>query len=186
MANVAAGSPPPVRAGLSPGPINTIPQGLLGLLQLKQLGRNPDQLSPVVAPHLELFPFYQARLETDLVVPGSDLINLPTATPGMTYFTTVVPNTQTWWIQRITAAGTLLAAESVIFALVTRVSGTGVGHLVSGYFADVVTARARAFRITGGGFWAVPGTSFGIQVADDVTAATITFQLGIRGFAVPL
>lgn len=40
------------------GPIQTLPQGLLGLLQLKVQGRNPRDLAESVQPTLEMSGFY--------------------------------------------------------------------------------------------------------------------------------
>lgn len=79
--------------------LNRIPPGLLDLLDLKTLGRNPDALGSVVAPTLDLLPQYLLT-RRQLITPASrsgiaaDGFYIPGG-PATDY---VVPETEVWYV----------------------------------------------------------------------------------------
>lgn len=166
------------------GPIQTIAPGLLGLLQLKQTGKNPETLAEIVAPVIEMRDWYmQARNLDDIsLLPGVTLsVNVPTAGKGnYGYANAVVPNGQIWWVTHYWIVADLLAAETIRLApCLLRANGNLVG-LSCNDVNDVVTARVRGIVTTAINFWAKPGDQFGVRVFDSLTAANIAVAAGIR------
>lgn len=174
------------------GPIQTIPQGLLGLLQLKQTGNNPRDLAESVQPTVDQFPLWIQRLSVDISLAlfgGNSSVAIPTANAGANFFTTNplnVPQGVAWYVESYTISASLLAAESVIFAPGVLYIGLGMMHPLTPPVADVVTARARQIRAAARGFWLPPGAALGAFVFDNVTAATITLTGNVRGVQVPI
>jgi len=169
------------------GPIQTIPQGLLGLLQLKQLGKNPFDLTDSVQSILDIFPLYVQRLSnsTTLIV-GSDSLALATGNIGNRTFVTAVPQGQAWYIERMSIDATMAAADFIRLAPSILYEGAGAGFCVAPDTSDAITARGRRLRTAAGGFWAPPGATFGVYVFDILAGTTIATQLFLRGFAVPI
>jgi len=173
------------------GPIQTIPKGLLSLLNLKQMGQNPGNLLGDVYPTLDLRDQYMQYLAVNqtALIGGVATMNLATASPGIRNFTTgnpVVPNGQTWYVFDYTVFGSLLPAETLSLVPIFQEPGTGGGEYAVGPpSVDVITARARGFCTKADKpFWLAPGTNLAIHVLDDLTAATITINACYR--AVPL
>lgn len=79
-------------------PLHKVPAGLLGLLNLKTLGRNPDTFSNVVGGVLDLRSQYGAALQ--LVTQAS-----PGEVAATTNFSQVVPAGEIW---RVLAAGIVM------------------------------------------------------------------------------
>ena len=173
------------------GPIQTIPQGLLSLLQLKQTGSNPSQLLETVAPVVDLVQWWLQRQVVDLsfqLFGAVSTVLIGPAGHGQTAFTTnpiTVPQQQQWWIESFSLGGTLLAAEGITLAPLMLEAG-GTTHLLGPPYADVVTARARDFAVSVRNFWLAPGSSLGVRVMDANTAATITVSGAIRGVALSI
>lgn len=83
------------------GPIQPPPLGLLGLLQLKNVGRNPAFLQDEVSPSIEMFDFWiQGSLDTVGTFSAAPAAGTVT---GFNPFTTpsslTVPNEETWWVE---------------------------------------------------------------------------------------
>ena len=173
------------------GPIQTIPQGLLGLLQLKQAGRNPDQLSETVAPTVDMLTLWLNRQNVDLsinVIGGASTRNQPTATPGEFVFSVlpiVVPPGQTWWITDYTVKATLAAAETLVFAPAI-LGGLFFNSMLAAPVNDIITARARFVSCFARNFWLLPGQGLGYFCFDSVTAGNIVVTGTIRGVVIPI
>jgi hypothetical protein len=167
--------------------IQTIPQGLLGLLQLKEMGKNPDQLSLTVTPQVDLFPLWIQRNQTLLVAGGVDIINIGTSATGQQLFATKVPQNQAWYVISMTADySTGAATDFARYAPGVQYAGNGFLSLVAPDVTDAITARQRRARSYVPPFWAPPGTQFGIYVFDVLAATTVQFFLAIQGVAVPI
>lgn len=168
------------------GPIQTIPQGLLSLLQLKQTGSNPSELTEQVAPVVDLTQWWLQRLVVDIsfqLFGAVSTVAIGPAGHGQTGFTTnpiTVPQGQQWWVESFCLGGTLLAAEGITLAPLFLEAG-GTTHILAPPYVDVVSARARDFAVCARGFWMPPGAQFGVRVMDANTAATITVSGAVRG-----
>lgn len=179
------------------GPIQTIPQGLLGLLQLKELGKNPGVLVDSVAPNLDLFQLYAQR---NMVSEGSlfgssiasaALVNgnhgFQTLTSSVT--TCQVPNNEMWYVyewsldvQAQNAADFIAAAPAVLALNQTR------AILVAPIYADVISARVRGWISSPltNAFFAGPSTVFGFYVTDILAGTTITVTATMRAARLPI
>jgi hypothetical protein len=181
-------------------PIQRIPKGLLGLLQLKQLGILPGELLETVQPTYDLFQQYAQDINVDTygLFPGLT----PPTTLGATItapthgvqamnvpFAAIVPAGQLWYITNMSIMATInTAADTVRFApIVIQQNIPGIWQ-IGPDVADVVSARARnaiAFADIVP-FWAWPGALFAILIFDSNTATSIAFQLHLRGSALQI
>lgn len=174
------------------GPIQTLPIGLLGLLQLKTSGGNPSQFSETVSGVYDLGKFYenqQAQMTASLFGAQPTLTtstrNQPVFTVAATPIT--VPQKELWYVTEYTIFANLLAAEYVRFAPMWTAPGA-IGLIAIGPDVnDVITARARSITSTlSKPFFAGAGSFFGLIVYDIVTAGTIQFNLEMRAVRMPL
>lgn len=169
------------------GPIQLIPPGLMGLLQLKQTGRLPGTLNDIVSGVLELREWYMMarRVNTLALFPGASfpVINGITA-PGVGVGfvpagggNATVPNGQIWWVDNMTIQCTISAAASSIrySPAINRPGVVGGDVIQVGYqdVADVVNAHANRKIIVHNDrpFWAFPGDGFAANI-HDVTTGT--------------
>lgn len=176
------------------GPIQVIPPGLMGLLQLKQQGRLPTDLADSVQPVLEMRDWYFTgrRVATTALFPGA----APLATfnvPGVQTFVpsagglATVPNGQYWYVDTCAAYGTLAAAaDTVRYSLVLLGSQGGDLVPLSVDYADAANARVRRVMARADKpFWAQPGDQFAIYCEDVNTATNIVLSLSLRAAVLP-
>lgn len=181
------------------GPIQTIPQGLLGLLQLKELGKNPGVLVDSVAPNIDLFQLYAQRLvqsegglfgvaqiaTTGLVNGNHGFQNLTLVGPSTA---AQVPTTEMWYVYQFSLDVQSLAAADTLTAGACIIPQGGRPTMVGPIFADTINARARSWisaPITAP-FFAGPGTLFGIYLTDILTGTLIQPFGAIRAVRIPL
>lgn len=172
------------------GPIQIIPPGLTGLLQLKQMGRLPDRMSDTVAPVLELRDWYMtASRETEIGIFGAaPSVALITANIGIRDFVpqVLIPGNQIWYVEQMTVkcspTGAEVATDAVRFAPCLYIPGAGSGELVGTDVSDyTLAARSREIRASASrGFWAFPGDALAVDVFDILTTNGYTFQLTFR------
>jgi len=175
------------------GPIQVIPKGLLGLLQLKQQGNNPSELSNVVASCFDIRELYYQQLVQDQfsLVGGLPTENVNPAANGNHAFTTsplLVPAGFMWLVLQYSIVCNLLAAETIKAScqLITD-PALSTPVLLGDSYTDVVTARARTANWRASGpFYAPAGSSIGFVVHDVLTAATISCFGNIRAVAIPI
>jgi hypothetical protein len=189
----------PTQAALGPiGPIQIIPPGLLGLLQLKQLGRLPDKLSDLVAPVVELRDWYLTARRVDEFGLFGSSANLLLAGPsfsGISGFTLAsgpimaVPQNQIWWVEQFTIDVVLSgAADFIRFAPMIQSAAPSLTRQQTGPdVADVTTARTRVVSARSDrGFWAFPGDVFSAIVFDSANAAANTVHARLRATPCPI
>lgn len=100
-------------------PIQVIPPGLLGFLQLKNGGQNPRQFPEVLQPVLELMHWYlfansEVVLGTDAAIAAAGLVN---------YLT--VPDDEFWAVHDVQAAVTLAAGSTAVLSIYYRSGPSG-------------------------------------------------------------
>lgn len=190
---------------LPAGPIQTIPQGLLGLLQLKETGHNPDVLNQQVSPNLDIGLMYLERvMQTEAQLFGGvpQTTAIANAQHGFIQFQVAgvaaqIPNNETWFVVGVSAIillptlNTLAAGDTIVGGVCWNISGTTSQYLFHPLVADIVTARARSWipspMTSVPGRWLPPGCQFSLYVADiSVAAGTYTFQLAMRAARVPI
>jgi hypothetical protein len=167
-------------AGPSIGPIQTIPRGLLGLLNLKNLGRLPDSLNSEVTPVIDLSRWWlTSEALFDVITHG---VGLSTSGPLSLNFSSsiLVPDNQVWWIERYTVELSLPAAAGE--------SAQNVAPII--FLSQAAPVRSQCLvetpiTVTGGtgtatgsmigcgGFFAPPGSSLGVYVGRSITGTTI-------------
>lgn len=174
------------------GPIQALPQGLLGLLQLKETGRNPSVMVETVSPNIELLEFFmQRQMQNELGLFGGSPVTVAVSTVTETGFavggvTCQIPANQTWWIERLSVKCSFLAADYARFVPVIVTPNTSSYSPCTDY-NDVVTARARAGIVsTVGGFWLPPQSIFSLKTLDCTSAGGIVFNLALRAVPVPI
>lgn len=171
---------------LSYGPVQVLPKGLLGFLQLKNAGKNPDRLSNTLSPSLDLFEWYMAGTAQD-IIPAPATAALPTGSTGFQAFTVnpvIVPQQEIWWVQNFGVLSSALGAtESVGFMCAIQ----GVPAAVAGtyMFGDrrtilTGTATGRVARAYANGFWVPPGYTFGAMVEVHEVTTAVTYNGTLR------
>jgi hypothetical protein len=178
------------------GPIQIIPPGLTGLLQLKQTGKLPNSLSQLVNPVVELRDWYLTARRVDEIALQLNASTFLATTGGqgfqaMTTPLMVVPQTQIWWVEEYTIDAVIATAADTIRMCCTLLiqNNTGVvSHQQLGPdVADTVTARARVVSCRADrGFWAFPGDVFGATVFDVLSAGGINLRPRLRATPCPI
>lgn len=180
------------------GPIQVVPPGLMGILQLKQTGTLPGWLAQSVQPIIELRDWYfQARRVDEQTLFGSLPVtspNLATGSIGIKSFVTLVgnnpcqvPQNQTWFVENMTVFGaTAAAADSLSFACGIEAPQGSFEQLGNVFIDQLAGARQRTmFAYNNRAFWAGPGDVFAVLVTD-VVSAGIQAQCRLRATVLPI
>lgn len=177
------------------GPIQLIPTGLMGLLQLKQTGKMPGWLAQSVQPTIDLSDWYlQARREDEQSLFGGTPTTVPLVTGNtqLRQFNAaaipVVPQNQLWWVEHYSVFGSTNAAADVMsFGPAIANAGGSSFQLVGLPYIDLAAGtRTRSFcTYASRGFWAGPGDQFWIMVFD-IASAGITMQCRLRVTRLPI
>lgn len=167
------------------GPIQVIPQGLTGFLQVKQTGKMPGELTELLYGVLELRDWlFASRRNTEIELFGTGP-NTTVATGGIGFRglapTPVIPQNQYWYVWSYTLLAATAAATDVLsFAPAISIQGGQTLELLGPTVFDQVTARQRNLAcFVPSPFWAGPGDTFGFWVTD-VSTAGITVAMRIR------
>jgi len=141
------------------GPIQSSPRGLLGLLQLKNVGQNPELLLDAVQPVLEMRELYISGLLELVAVAATAAAVGPNNVIS-------VPNNETWFIRTVCATTEVLGAAEAIrvqpaIAYGASLLTTPVGDLQ----AAVTGERVRAHSDPAALLIAGPGDVIGFWVA---------------------
>jgi hypothetical protein len=166
------------------GPIQILPQGLTGLVGLKNLGRVPSDLLTDVSPVIDIEPYwlrYTAKFQQTGAMSASVIANtfsfVPFSPPVF------VPNGETWFVHAYSVEvliNGLLATEIVDQWAPAYRDGSLVGvnqiHLLTNPFTllgnTVYQARQ---QITASDFWLRPGIELGFYVGNLRTGGSILF-----------
>lgn len=156
-------------------PIQAQPAGLLGFLQLKNAGRNPEQLSETLLPTMDLVQWY---LESDVRLNTGATAALASGTLGQQLTTTttqVVPSNEQWILRGISIGADLVAGDAISAAPIIRDPTLGQFRLLGPFAADGVYADNAQFRAAwnpnGDIVIARPGTRFGAYTKRFLVAA---------------
>ena len=166
------------------GPIQTTPRGLLGLLQLKNLGRNPDLLIGNVQPTVEMTPWWLSAIaDVDPVIhtaafaTQSHLVNGPVVNLGP-------KGGESWYVHEYTLevlTGVGATEEAINCAPVMFLTGTGVIRW-QGLTEDSISVTSTATAEGGGiitarNFWVPPGAGLGFYCGRITSAGVVTFNM---------
>ena len=167
------------------GPIQVIPPGFLGLLNLKNLGRLPDTLQGTVQPTVDLEAWWlrataqdQPQAAQTAVTTGASVVSF--ATP------VVVPDDETWWVESVmldtfipAAAGNLV--ENVAPIIIYNRNAP----LQYGFLAPAVSAAGSAAATTHNlqgarGFWMPPSSELAVYYGRVNVVTNVTFTQYLR------
>lgn len=158
---------------IGPPPINRQPGGLLGFLGIKNGGRNPDQLSNVLAPTWDAAEVY---LRTNYILAR---VTINVAAIGFTA-ASFVPPSESWYVHNAMGnSQNALGAGVVLGGFVAAALVDGVAYSVAGLVPPV--------RATAGQVWAScdqtrpyqllpPGAALGFYCTE-LAAGPVSVQL---------
>lgn len=170
-------------------PIQLVPPGFLGLLQLKQMGKNPVEMLETVAPVFPLADWYLRSIEIQLNTTYTQLM-AASAAGGYQAFTNpaalTVPEDEWWWVANYAARGGLVAGDTVN-GLRTALQTNRTGTVRFGRFGNPINLAGQGSVVCfDSGFWAPPGAEFGLHVTNVVSAAGVTFTADLRYSPCPI
>jgi len=166
------------------GPLQLIPPGLLGFLQLKNAGKSPSELSSLLQSTMELRDwFFQSTFEQ--VIQTATITN---GSVGFNLYTTpiIVPSGEYWWVHSYAVhVGGLIATDTVSFAPGFRLVQGGANAQYSvGVPQPLITGTAatrQGAAYVNDGWFVAPGTEFGIRVmANETLGAGLTYTGQLR------
>lgn len=151
------------------GPLQTIPPGLLGMLQLKNLGQAPQTLDDSVIPGIDLTEWYMVQNRETLLGTRAPANNDQANFWAMTTNPLTVPDREFWYVWSATASiGFAVGDYTTSLSCVALVPGAGANAWVLlGQPATTIIdplATPQAFTAFAGGSvreWFGPGTQFG-------------------------
>lgn len=157
--------------------INRVPQGLLGLLDTKTLGKNPDDLLSTVQPTIDLKALFLANSG----LTGTAVIEagIVAGDIGNVVATVTVPAGELWWVQSVASDVVVgpggAGAEYGISPVIVTATGFGF-HVLQGPRLDTTLAaterRVTTWTPPGDGVLAGPGTVFGTVPLELFVAAS--------------
>lgn len=152
------------------GPIQIVPQGLLGLLNLKNNGKTPEFLQTNVQPFMDLLDMYV----TGLLEQVSASVAVAAAV-GPNSSDLVVPQTEVWFVHsEFVTTETLGAGEAI--ALSAAVAFNGIATIpVGSNRSGIAGERMRAVSERGI-FIAGPGSIFGFWCEELTGAVNVDVQ----------
>lgn len=147
------------------GPIQIIPPGLLGYLQVKNVGQNPNTLDSNIQPTLELL-HWLLRARQVSVDPNTYARGFLTANRGFLSWTVplIAAQDEWWYIAHYNIASVVVGAgDSIVYKPAWRSGQGGVYEIGDGYETLAVGQRG---LIGGDGLWLPPGGELGVWVKD--------------------
>jgi len=173
-----------VRPGEPSGPIQLIPPGLLGLLQIKSpAGQNPNVLNADVQPVMDIHEYWlRANRQVWALNSGITL-----AAGTYNTFTALSPNgidcpqNQWWYVHSVTMTFTVGAASSYVMGnLAMRWNSVGTIRwrtLGAPSRPGTLTSADGEIAYRAEDFWMPPGSSLGVNVGIIAGAAGLAIDL---------
>lgn len=143
------------------GPLQVIPEGLLGFFDLKTFGRAPSELSEVVAPSVELRDWYfQSRAEW--------ITNTQNVTGNGFYAAATVPATEWWYVHHAaTETVPFTTAHEYQVAIAWYDRGASQLYLGPPERGNSSSASLIAPTATDRNLWLPPGSTLGYKFQGD-------------------
>lgn len=173
----------------TPPPIQVLPPGLLGLLQIKNGGMNPQFMVENVQPTFELSEWY---LRSKLEISGSAATGaIGAGNAGVVAFTTNqvnlnVPANEWWWVTDYWVSATLTAGSSLAqFGIGAFMNGLPGGFPLNGDQISVAALNAAYVR-NRSPFWMPPSSQLAYYTMGAVLGAGISVGGTCRFTRVPV
>lgn len=171
------------------GPIQVIPPGLLGMLQLKNVGKLPDELLETLAPVLELRDWL---LQANSQVAGPYTTTWANNQTGFANFVTptvLAPPDRVWWyVHQFTVYASLpLGTDAAQYWPSMSFINTGSVLTVGRASTEGVVAGPNRFVYSfSDPFFAPPGCQLGALLGQVATATAIDASAVVRYTALPV
>lgn len=174
------------------GPVQLHPRGLLGLLQLKNHGKNPEQLLETIQPVLELKDWYlqgesAQSLSGNFLATGAANFSgaIFSSNAGGVLFTP--PVGRAWWVLDFSVAAPVSAAGDIhrIGTVVSWVTGNGVVTAL-GPTETLNQAAAASVNpvlqvaMTRDPVLLIPGDRLGIRIVQSTAAVGTVYSGSVR------
>jgi len=168
------------------GPIQIVPPGLLGALNLKNVGRNPSELNSMIQPTLDLQEWLLVQNQESLFA-SRPMVNgdISTFFPMTAGDSMTIPDNEYWYVWNHTVTMGLGAADfnAGVLAAVAEVQGSIIGYCMHGNTAGPITAGATAKQMVAGGMprrWFGPGNRFGFGAGAVTVGGAVTATCSIQ------
>ena len=184
------------------GAVQRIPKGLLGLLQIKETGKNPSSLLDTIQPSYDLFQQYIADSMQNtyglfnnpaFAAPTVLAVSITTANSGTSQsfsnpILAQVPQNNLWYIDTYaTRAVIATAADTISFTGILTDLNFNTSWAMCTPYRDAVTANARlGWSASTRPFFALPGQIFQVSVDNCTSAGGIVVGCFLRGSALPV
>jgi len=171
-------------------PITAQPVGLLGLLELRNVGRNPPDLGRLVVPQVDIEGFYLRGAQRWFYT-GISAIDVPLASASGFRQQFTVPQDEWWYVEEYAPSISLGAppGSQVCWEFVPALFKNATGYpwvplakMETNPAAYPLAASAlTTFYVTRNDhpFWAPPGSGIGVQYG--VSGTFANFSTAIRG-----
>lgn len=171
------------------GPIQVIPPGLLGMLQLKNFGKLPSEMPEVLQPVLELRDW---MLQANSRVIGPYTTTWANNQTGFANFPTpsllIVPPSEWWYVHQLTVYVSLpLGTDSAQYW--PGMALTNAGQIISlgRSSTETVVAGPNRFLYTfTEPFFAPPSAQLGALIGQATTATTLAASATVRLTSLPV
>lgn len=172
------------------GPIQIIPPGLMGFLQLKNAGRNPTDLVESISPTFDMLRWYMEARFTSQTLPGT-VTTVQSGTFQTSIVPTVVPAEEQWYvIDACIRGGLIVAGDQLDVSVAYRVGNTAplTNHIFTKgerKQADGAAAGVSVYA-SASDFFLPPGAVLGGYFGIVTVASTTGFDVNVRYVALPL
>jgi len=171
-------------------PIQTLPCGLLGFLQLKNLGQNPSILPDTIQSTLDLREWLLETNAENPLTPSSVIVT--SGVVGLVLFTTlplIVPDREWWFVENYTLTmGVVPAGDEIAAAPAMRTSVAGAPQqlILAPEFEVEVSTVNQSGCASARDFWLGPNMELGAWVNRVVAAGNLTIAARVRFTRLPI
>jgi len=174
-------------------PIQVIPPGLLGFLQLKNSGQAPAELPDTLQGVLELRDWYfQARLVVSNQIHGGSAATAVFGFQAYSPNTIVVPEREYWWVENYSFTSDTIPAGDLVTAraaYIVQASGATRPFLLGDQPPAPPGFPSGQYRlaVSASRFFLGPGSVLGFYIDQNTRAAGNTSFIGnVRYAALPI
>lgn len=175
------------------GPLNVIPPGFLGFLQLKNFGKNPAEVPELISPVFDMLRWYFAGEARPMATTDASRA-VTTDLDGFIALTTAtitVPDGEWWYVHSVYLYANLPAAVTEFFAGAPAWfnANTFQGEVMASQPISImqgVAGSTRRYFSVARDFFVPPGSQFGAYISTCETATSINVGLNGRITVLPI
>lgn len=155
------------------GPVQLVPPGLLGFLNLKSSGDNPHSILAEYRPAIEMRDWLLQARQEDINFTNNVLVTGNLGTRLFLNNAPIVPQGEWWFVHNVAMFTGLLPAGDIIGGAIDWVVGNPANyavHIVGNQQTFTGAANRVALWRSDRGFFMPPGAQLGLYVTDAVFA----------------